>query len=79
MVLLTALLAGLDVTHYKGATAEVAEREFKTLQSQITDKERFAESEPLYIRCRYCHLAVIFDGVAENAVCACRWRPCGPR
>lgn len=42
------------------------EREFKTLQSQISDAQRFRECEPLRIRCRACTAESAFDGIAEN-------------
>lgn len=60
--------SGLDVSRYRSTAAEVPEREFKTLQSQISDAERFAQAEPLRILCQTCHAEAIFDGLAQNAV-----------
>ncbi|GAA5918206.1 hypothetical protein JCM8208_006171, partial [Rhodotorula glutinis] len=57
---------GLDALRFKSSSLDVPEREFKTLQSQISDAQRFAECEPLRIRCRSCGSESAFDGVAEN-------------
>ncbi|GAA5888512.1 hypothetical protein JCM6882_008978 [Rhodosporidiobolus microsporus] len=56
---------GLDFTRYK-SSLDVPEREFKTLQSQLTEAQRFAECEPFRVRCRTCGTESLFDGISEN-------------
>ncbi|GAA5897364.1 hypothetical protein JCM5296_004143 [Sporobolomyces johnsonii] len=56
---------GLDVARYR-SSVDVPEREFKTLQSQISDAQRFADAEPFRVRCRSCGTVAIFDGLSEN-------------
>lgn len=62
------LPAGLDALRFKSSSLDVPEREFKTLQSQISDAQRFADCEPLRIRCRSCSTESAFDGIADNKV-----------
>jgi hypothetical protein len=54
---------------FKSSSLDVPEREFKTLQSQVSDAQRFADTEPFRIRCRTCGAESVFDGVGENQVC----------
>lgn len=54
---------------FKSTSLDVPEREFKTLQSQISDAQRFADAEPFRIRCRTCGTINPFDGILENKVC----------
>ncbi|GAA5895337.1 DNA-directed DNA polymerase alpha catalytic subunit POL1 [Sporobolomyces salmoneus] len=44
---------GLDASNYK-TSIDAPEREFKTLQSQISDAQRFADAVPFTVRCRSC-------------------------
>lgn len=68
-VTLTDLRAtGLDISKYK-ANNDIPEREFKTLQSQISDEQRFLNAKSLSIRCRSCGVVCDFDGIANNSVC----------
>lgn len=53
---------------FKSSSLDVPEREFKTLQSQISDAQRFADAEPFLIRCRTCGTESAFDGVSDNQV-----------
>ncbi|GAA5879617.1 hypothetical protein JCM3774_004286 [Rhodotorula dairenensis] len=57
---------GLDAMRFKSTSLDVPEREFKTLQSQISDAQRFADAEPFRIRCRTCGTESAFDGVSDN-------------
>ncbi|BGP49603.1 DNA-directed DNA polymerase alpha catalytic subunit pol1 [Rhodotorula kratochvilovae] len=57
---------GLDALRFKSSSLDVPEREFKTLQSQISDAQRFRDCEPLRIRCRACSAESAFDGISEN-------------
>ncbi|GAA6009942.1 DNA-directed DNA polymerase alpha catalytic subunit POL1 [Rhodotorula paludigena] len=58
---------GLDALRFKSSSLDVPEREFKTLQSQISDAQRFADAESFRIRCRACGAEAAFDGgIGEN-------------
>ncbi|KAM0750832.1 hypothetical protein T439DRAFT_289087 [Meredithblackwellia eburnea MCA 4105] len=57
---------GLDVARFR-TIGELPEREFKTLQSKISDAERFAQAKPFDIRCRSCGIITSFDGLAHNS------------
>jgi hypothetical protein len=46
----------------------VAEKQFFTFESQISDKERFREAEPLSLRCMSCEGTFAFDGIQDNSV-----------
>lgn len=61
---------GLDIARFKSSATELPEREFKTLQSQVSDKERFALTEPFRVRCRSCDAETLYDGF-ENSVSSC--------
>lgn len=62
------LMAGLDPARYAStANGEVAEKQFFTFESQISDKERFRESDPLAIRCISCEQCFALDGIQENS------------
>ncbi|SCV75007.1 BQ2448_8036 [Microbotryum intermedium] len=58
---------GLDVTRYR-STIDAPERDFKTLQSQVSDAQRFRDVEPLRIRCRICETESVFDGLVKNSM-----------
>ncbi|GAA6024619.1 hypothetical protein JCM10207_001023 [Rhodosporidiobolus poonsookiae] len=57
---------GLDVTRYKSLSLDVPERQFKTLQSQVTEEQRFADCESFRVRCRTCGTEAAFDGIFDN-------------
>lgn len=59
---------GLDAQRFKSISLDVPEREFKTLQSQISDEQRFADAEPFRIRCKACGAESAFDGISDNKV-----------
>ena len=60
---------GLDATRYAQQTSgEVAEKQFFTFESQISDKDRFRESEPLMLRCMTCEAMSAFGGILDDTV-----------
>ncbi|KAL7342525.1 hypothetical protein BJY59DRAFT_689579, partial [Rhodotorula toruloides] len=61
-----AVCLGLDALRSKSTSLDVREREFKTLQSQISDAQRFADAEPFRIRYRTCGTINPFDDILEN-------------
>jgi DNA polymerase alpha subunit A len=54
---------GLDPARYQSSSTEVAERAFFTLESQISDKDRFKDATPLSLRCPACEAAFTYEGV----------------
>ncbi|KAF8196860.1 DNA polymerase family B-domain-containing protein [Mycena galopus ATCC 62051] len=47
---------GLDPTRYRAAaSASVDEPSFSSLDSQMSDSERFKDASPFLVRCRHCH------------------------
>lgn len=57
---------GLDPTRYSSHTNTIAERTFSTLESQISDAERFKDAAPLTVRCPTCEASFTFEGVAAD-------------
>lgn len=55
------------MTRYK-STLDTPDRDFKTLQSQISEAQRFADCERFHVRCRACGTETLFDGITENKV-----------
>ncbi|KAH8929184.1 hypothetical protein BT69DRAFT_1307109 [Atractiella rhizophila] len=54
---------GLDPNRFRlTTTTEEVEREFQTLESQITDAERFKDAAPLNLTCCYCRQSFDFTG-----------------
>ncbi|GAA6059765.1 hypothetical protein JCM10212_001973 [Sporobolomyces blumeae] len=51
---------GLDATEFK-SSIDAPEREFKTLQSQVSDAVRFADAVPFSVRCRACGSSTAFE------------------
>lgn len=47
--------------------SELQEREFHTLDSQLADSERFADVDPLTLKCRHCGQTSSFDGLLVPA------------
>lgn len=65
----TALTTGLDPSRYATTTGgDVAEKQFFTFESQISDKERFKEADPLNLRCMSCESSFTFEGLVDNSV-----------
>lgn len=56
------------MTRYRSSAADLPEHHFKTLQSQISDAERFKDVEPLNFKCRSCGTTMLFDGLDKNSV-----------
>lgn len=63
------VLPGLDTTRYQQISAGGGdvEREFHTLESQISDADRFRDAEPLRVACRHCRTETTFSGMSDNA------------
>lgn len=60
---------GLDPKRYATTGSnEVAEKEFFTFESHISDKERFKDSEPLVVRCMACTGSFSFEGLTDDSV-----------
>ncbi|KAJ9098951.1 hypothetical protein QFC19_006175 [Naganishia cerealis] len=58
---------GLDPTRFQNnSTSSFQEKELFTFSSQITDKERFREADPLTLRCRGCKAVFVFTPLAED-------------
>lgn len=70
---------GLDPSRYSNHTAQVVERTFHTLESQITDSERFKEAAPLAVRCPTCDATFSFEGISVDTLedAAAALRPTG--
>ena len=58
---------GLDAVNYK-SSFDTPEREFKTLQSQISDAQRFADAIPFNVRCRACGSSTAFEPLGAKSV-----------
>ena len=60
---------GLDPARYTTqVNGEVAEKQFFTFESQISDKERFRDASPLAIRCAACESTFNFEGLLDDSV-----------
>lgn len=57
---------GLDPTRYVSQSQSVHERQFFTLESQISDEERFRDAEKLSIKCPSCAVTFEFEGIEQN-------------
>ncbi|KAJ7717680.1 DNA polymerase family B-domain-containing protein [Mycena metata] len=58
---------GLDPSRYKAAAANsVDEPSFSTLDSQMTDSERFKDASPFIIRCRKCKVEAPFAPIHDR-------------
>ncbi|RKP25111.1 DNA polymerase family B-domain-containing protein [Syncephalis pseudoplumigaleata] len=56
---------GLDAHKYRSVAVEATQtRELVTLDSQITDEERFHSVDKFFVRCPYCQKSNLFHGVA---------------
>jgi DNA polymerase alpha subunit A len=64
----TSNVIGLDPTRYAATTGQIGEKQFFTFESQISDKERFKDVDPLSVRCASCASAFTFEGLLEDTV-----------
>ena len=60
--------AGLDPARYAANIGQVGEKQFFTFESQISDKERFKDVDPLTLRCPSCQGTFIFEGLLDDTV-----------
>lgn len=60
--------AGLDASRYRVSTAESEERQFGTLDSLMSDAERYKDAEPFIVRCRGCQGQVTFEPISDREV-----------
>jgi hypothetical protein len=59
---------GLDPARYATNTGQVGEKQFFTFESQISDKERFKDVDPLSLRCPSCQGSFAFEGLLDDTV-----------
>ena len=64
----TADTLGLDPARYATNTGQAAEKQFFTFESQISDKERFKDVDPLSLRCPSCQGSFAFEGLLDDTV-----------
>jgi DNA polymerase alpha subunit A len=64
----TADTLGLDPARYTTNTGQAAEKQFFTFESQISDKERFKDVDPLSLRCPSCQGSFAFEGLLDDTV-----------
>ncbi|PCH44462.1 hypothetical protein WOLCODRAFT_105176 [Wolfiporia cocos MD-104 SS10] len=58
---------GLDASRYRSSAAgESEERHFGTLDSLMSDAERYKDADPFVVRCRSCHGQVAFDPINQR-------------
>ncbi|WRT65216.1 uncharacterized protein IL334_002159 [Kwoniella shivajii] len=58
---------GLDPSRYASSgSGPSEEKQFFTFESQISDKERFKDTEPLQLRCVSCESSFTFQGLMEE-------------
>jgi DNA polymerase alpha subunit A len=63
------VFTGLDPARYRTQNSDaIIDREFFTFESQISDKERFKEADPLMLRCPACEATFNFEGLLEDTV-----------
>ncbi|EIN03911.1 DNA polymerase alpha catalytic subunit [Punctularia strigosozonata HHB-11173 SS5] len=68
---------GLDPGRFRTSTSgEVQEHVFTTLDSQMSDAERFKDTDPFVVRCRKCEGQIAFAPVADRT--ASLLLPSGP-
>ncbi|EIW79037.1 hypothetical protein CONPUDRAFT_126817 [Coniophora puteana RWD-64-598 SS2] len=65
---------GLDPSRFRSSSAGEATTSFATLDSQITDAERFRDANPFLVRCRGCQGQLAFSPLWEDDACV---RPTG--
>jgi len=64
----TADTLGLDPARYATNTGQAAEKQFFTFESQISDKERFKDVDPLSLRCPSCQGSFAFECLLDDTV-----------
>ncbi|KAJ9107960.1 hypothetical protein QFC20_003645 [Naganishia adeliensis] len=58
---------GLDPTRFQNnSNSAFQEKEIFTFSSQISDKERFRDADPLTLRCRACKSVFVFNPIVED-------------
>lgn len=58
---------GLDPTRFQNhSNSAFQEKEIFTFSSQISDKERFRDTDPLTLRCRACKSVFVFNPIVED-------------
>ena len=63
---------GLDPNRYRTiAAGESEEKSFGTLDSLMSDAQRFKDADPFLVRCRSCQNSVPFGPLNEREVCCC--------
>lgn len=62
-------ISGLDPNRYRtSAGGDAEERYFGTLDSLMSDAERFQDTDPFVVRCRSCNGDVTFTPFADREV-----------
>ena len=62
-------MTGLDPNRYRTASAGESEaRLFSSLDSLMSDAERFKDAHPFLVRCRSCQSQVAFDPISKRDV-----------
>jgi DNA polymerase alpha subunit A len=70
MIYLITVFAGLDPARYRNSvSSEAPERAFSTLDSQISDSDRFKDAMPFLVSCRHCQVQVAFAPINDREVC----------
>lgn len=63
------VIVGLDPNRYRSANAAESEaRYFSSMDSLMSDSERFMDCDPLLVRCRACKGQVAFAPICERDV-----------
>ncbi|KAG5634772.1 hypothetical protein H0H81_000834 [Sphagnurus paluster] len=60
---------GLDPMKYRSSTSGTDERAFSSLDSQMSDSQRFKDCNPFLVRCRHCKGELPFSPLHERDVC----------
>lgn len=58
---------GLDASRYRTSAGESEERSFSTLDSLMSDAERFKDASPFVVRCRSCKGEVAFEPISDRS------------
>jgi DNA polymerase alpha subunit A len=61
-------IPGLDPTKYRSSGGSVDERSFASLDSQMSDTERFKDASPFLVRCRQCQGELSFAPLNDREV-----------
>lgn len=59
---------GLDASRYRTSAGESEERYFSTLDSLMSDAERFKDASPFVVRCRSCKGEIAFEPISDRSV-----------